>query len=48
MRERVRELVQRGEAELTRLLVKMGSHKFAMAGVFVVNYILYELVKWWS
>jgi hypothetical protein len=30
------------------LITKMGEHKLAMAGVFAVNYILYELVKYWS
>jgi hypothetical protein len=46
--DRLRELVARGEAELSKLLAKFGSAKFVMAGVFVVNYILYELVKYWS
>lgn len=46
--ERVRNLVARGEAELTKLINRFGSGKFVMAGVFVVNYILYELVKYWS
>ncbi len=30
------------------LIQRVGGPKAAMAGVFAVNYILYELVKYWS
>jgi hypothetical protein len=30
------------------LIQRVGGPKVAMAGVFAVNYILYELVKYWS
>ena len=30
------------------LIERVGGPKIVMAGVFVVNYIVYELVKYWS
>lgn len=52
MLQRVRDilsnLIVRAEAQITVLVNRYGATKIAMAGVFVVNYILYELVKRWS
>lgn len=40
--------MKRIEQLITRAVKSIGTTRIAMAGVFAVNYILYELVKYWS
>jgi hypothetical protein len=50
--DRVKQLLSQLGAQIDRvgymLIERMGGPKVAMMGVFAVNYILYELVKYWS
>jgi hypothetical protein len=49
---RLKQLLAQLGAQIDRagymLIQRVGGPKVAMAGVFAVNYILYELVKFWS
>lgn len=48
MKGRLKALLARAEAQITVIVNRYGTARIAMAGVFIVNYILYELVRLWS
>lgn len=48
MKAKLNQLLARVEAQITEVVNRYGAARIAMAGVFIVNYILYELVRYWS